>query len=282
MTDRRLTPANGRVALAALRGRIAAETYVAGTPARITAPLADLALTRGGPRARQLLLGDPVLVLDTDRGFAFLQAGKDGYCGWVPAEALGPDTAPTHWIAAPASHLYPEPRVQAPPIAALPHGARVAVTAMGDVWAETPAGFLPAAHLRAWGDRLEGPVAAATLFLGTPYLWGGNSRAGLDCSGLVQAAFHAAGRAMPADSDLQAGIGRPLDAAEAAAPGDLIFWTGHVALVCAPDTILHATAHGMTTRTEPLAAAIARIAAAGGGPVTARRRPEGLPALPGP
>jgi cell wall-associated NlpC family hydrolase len=223
-----------------------------------------------------VLFGEPFRVLDRAGGFAFGQAGKDGYCGWLPETALGPEETPTHWIAARASHLYPEPRVQARERMALPHGARVRVTGIAGNWAETPAGFVPAAHLRAWGDWLPDPVAAARLLLGTPYLWGGNSAAGIDCSGLVQGAFLAAGRAMPPDSDLQAGVGHAVAEGEEAA-GDLVCWKGHVALVTAPGRIIHATAHGMTTTEEALPAVIARIAAAGGGPVTARRRPAGLP-----
>jgi cell wall-associated NlpC family hydrolase len=279
MTDRRLTPANGRVAHFSLAGRAEGRRLVPGEPARIAVPLADLAPAPGAPRDRQLLYGEPFLVLDREGDHAFGQAGKDGYCGWLPAAALGPAGVATHWLAARASHLYSAPRVQAPERHALPHGARLAVTGIAGDWAETPAGFVPAAHLRAWGDWLPDPVAAARLLLGTPYLWGGNSGAGIDCSGLVQAAFAAAGQAMPPDSDLQARIGRALSAGEAEAAGDLLFWRGHVALVTAPGMILHATAYGMTTREEPLAPAVARIAAAGGGPVTARRRPEGLPPL---
>jgi cell wall-associated NlpC family hydrolase len=279
VTDRRLTPFSGRVAHVTLRGAVAAEAFSEGTPARIAAPVADLAPRPGAPRDRQVLYGEPFLIIDTQGGHAFGQAGKDGYCGWLPRAALGDNITPTHWVAARASHLYPEPRVQAPERHALPHGARMAVTAIAGDWAETPGGFVPAAHLRAWGDWLPDPVAAARLFLGAPYLWGGNTGAGIDCSGLTQAAFAAAGRALPPDSDMQARVGRGLAPEEAEAPGDLIFWRGHVALVTAPGRIIHATAHGMTTKEEPLPAVIARIAAAGGGPVTARRRPEGLPAV---
>ena len=80
------------------------------------------------------------------------------------------------------------------------------------------------------------PVAVAELFLGTPYLWGGNSRAGIDCSGLVQAALLACGIACPGDSDLQAAIRRHarLSRSSRSARGDLIFWKGHVAMVADP------------------------------------------------
>lgn len=271
--DRRLTPMTARVAHVSLRGRVTGRRFVDGRAARIAVPLADLRAGPGGARDRQLLLGDGVLALDHAAGHTFVRAEKDGYCGWLADAALGPDGPVTHWVAAAASHLYPAPRVQAEAIAALPFGATVAVEDRQGAFARTPSGWVPAAHLRRLDDRPADRVAVAMLFVGTPYLWGGNSRAGIDCSGLVQASFLACGLPCPADSDLQRGIGRSLAPNEAEQRGDLVFWRGHVALVSGPGMIVHATGHGMTTLAEPLATAEARIAAAGAGPITDRRRP---------
>ncbi len=278
--DRRFLAFSGRVALDSLRGRVAADAFVRGEAARVAAPVADLCPRPGAPRDRQVLWGDPLTVIDRDGGQVFVQAAKDGYCGWLDAAAVGPNYAPTHRVAVRASHLYPAPQVRAAPCHVLPHGARLAVLGTAGDWAETPQGFVPAAHLAPWGAWATGPVAAAAAFLGTPYLWGGNTGEGIDCSGLVQAAYHAAGLAMPPDSDVQARAGRLVPDGESLRPGDLVFWTGHVALVTGPDAILHATAHGMTTKAEALSDAAARIAAAGGGPVTARIRPAAIPIGP--
>jgi cell wall-associated NlpC family hydrolase len=269
--DRRLTPANTRAALDSLRCTVEAPRFTAGEPARVTLPLVDLCRAPQGSRERQLLLGDALTVIDRHEGWAFVQAVKDGYCGYLPEAAIGPPRAPTHWIAAPASHLYPEPRVRAPELAALPFGARLTVTATSDVFAETPEGFVPRVHLRPVEAPLQGPVAVATLFLGTPYLWGGNSRAGIDCSGLVQAALLACGIACPGDSDLQENLGQEVPEGADLQAGDLLFWKGHVALVADATRILHATGHSMATVFEDRIAAIDRIAAAGH-PVIARRR----------
>jgi cell wall-associated NlpC family hydrolase len=201
-----------------------------------------------------------------------VQAAKDGYCGYLPDAAVGAARVPTHWVAAPSSHLYPEPRVQANEIAALPFGARLTVTGTQGSFAETPEGYVPLTHLRTTDAPLADPVAVATLFLGTPYLWGGNSRAGIDCSGLVQAALLACGIACPGDSDLQAGIGQEVPDGADLIAGDLLFWKGHVALVADGARILHATGHVMATVFEDRSAAIDRIAAMGH-PVIARRRP---------
>ena len=270
--DCRLTPATARAAHTSLRGVVDAPTYTDGITLRLNRPLADLLKNPGGPRERQLLLGCSFTVIDHDQGHSFGFATKDGYCGWLPDDALFDSPAPTHWIAAPASHVYPEPRVQAPEIAALSLGAQLHVMSQTDKWAETPLGFVPTPHLRALGDRPTDPVAVAETLLGTPYLWGGNSRAGLDCSGLVQLAYHACGLACPGDSDLQQILGHPVNDTTYQR-GDLLFWRGHVALVSDPDTILHANGHTMSVAYEPIPAAITRIETQNGGPVTHHRRP---------
>lgn len=271
--DRRLTPFSGRVALEVLRGQVAAEVFVAGEPGAVAVPLADLCATPGGARDRQVVLGAPLVVVERAGGQAFVQMAADGYCGWLASAEVGPAVAVTHWVAAARGvHLYPEPRVQARELAALPFGARVEVLESDGKWARLAGGFVPARHLRALGDWCADPVAVAEGFLGTPYLWGGNSGAGLDCSGLVQAGFWACGRDCPGDSDMQARLGVEVPEGEALRRGDLIFWKGHVALVMDGARILHANGHSMDVAVEGLAEAVARIAAQGGGPVTVRRR----------
>lgn len=272
MTDRRFRRTADGVAHASLRGQVDAARFTEGAWHRLAVPLTDLCATPGGARDRQLPLGTRFCALASRDGWSFGFAEPDGYCGWLPEAALGSDGPVTHWVAAPASHLYPAADLKTRERAALPFLAQVHVLGTANRFAETPAGWVPLPHLRALGSWLADPVAAARLFLGAPYLWGGNSAAGIDCSGLVQAAFRACGRDCPADSDLQ----RAMPGAEvppgAEAPGDLIFWKGHVALVSAPGMILHANAHHMAVAEEPLALAEARIAATGS-PVLRRLRP---------
>jgi len=280
LNDRRLTPANGRVAAAHLEGRVAADRFVAGTPARVAALIADLRRAPGGPRDRQLLLGAPVTVYETRDDHAFVQA-ENGYVGYLRAadlDAAGSAAAPNHWVSVPASHIHAAEDAKAPDIGALVFGARVAVVDERRHFFEIAGGgFVPKPHLWPLTKRFADPVTAAQLHFGAPYLWGGNSIRGLDCSGLVQAALDAAGRPCPGDSDLQeTALGAPLPPDAAPTRGDLIFWTGHVGLMVDGETLLHANAHRMAVAYEPLAVAERRIAAQGGGPVTARRRLAGL------
>ena len=274
MTDRRLLPANGRVAAAHLQGQVTVERFVEGELRRVVAPFADLLRSPGGARDRQLIGGDAVDVFEQQGGLAFVQARKDGYVGYVAEQALGILPEPTHWVVAPASHAYAAPDIKSPDRAGLVFGASVAVTAELKAFFETSAGtFIPKPHLWPIGKRFADPVTAAQLHFGAPYLWGGNTVRGIDCSGLVQAGLLAAGIDCPADSDLQEpALGSPLAHDAELRRGDLLFWKGHVGIMADTGTLLHANAHHMAVAYEPVAAAIARIEAQGGGPVTSRRR----------
>lgn len=269
--DRRLTPANGRVAALELAGKITAERYVPGEGARVTRSVLDLLAAPDGARDRQLLMGEGVDLFERRDGRAFIRAARDGYCGYVDEAGLGAPRAATHIVATPATHLYAEESIKSRDLAHLSFGSRITVLHELKALFETPEGFIPKKHLREIDRPFSDPVTVAQMFFGTPYLWGGNSRLGIDCSGLVQAALLACGVASPGDSDLQQGLGR--DAAnEPPQRGDLWFWKGHVAMLVDPDTIIHANGHAMAVTYEDAKKAVLRIEAQGGGPVTHRRR----------
>ena len=269
--DRRLTPATARVAHVSLRGQVAAEVWTEGEALQVALPLVDLLRAPDGARERQLALGEGFVVVDRAAGHGFGFAVKDGYCGWLPDGALRAVVPPTHWVASPGTHLYPEPRSAAREVGALPMGAQVQVLNRVDKWAGTADGFVPFSHLRAVGDWLTDPVAVAERFLGVPYLWGGNSRAGIDCSGLVQMVFGACGIAVPGDADLQQSAGCEVGD-RAMQRGDLLFWKGHVAMIVDQARLIHANGFTMSVAYEGIEPCIQRIAAAREGPVRARRR----------
>lgn len=277
MTDRRLTPANGRVAHVSLAGAVPAERHVTGEAATVIAPVADLLAAPGGARDRQMLMGERLLVLDRLQGFAFVQAEKDGYCGYVSETALGPESLPTHWVAAPASFLYAAPDIKTSAHTLISMGARLRVVESGKRFSRLVDGrYALTAHLRPLGEILADPASIAELFVGTPYLWGGNSWSGIDCSGLVQIAFAACGIACAGDSDLQAeSLGADIPMEGPFLRNDLLFWQGHVAIVLDADRIIHANTFAMAVAVEDRRAAIARILAQGDGPVTHAKRITG-------
>jgi hypothetical protein len=273
--DRRLTPFSGRIAAESLRGSVKADTYVAPEPRQIAGNPFLLA-EPGGARDRQCLAGDSFGLIETRGDWAFGQAAKDGYCGWLPAGALTDPVTATHRVAARTTWLYPSHGVRPPALADLHCNARVRHLGAEGRWARVACGglegFVPEAHLRPLDTPETDPVAVLKRFIGTPYVWAGNTGFGIDCSGLVQAALLACGQPCPGDSDLQEqALGRSLGPGEALKARDLIFWKGHVAMLADDTTLLHANGHAMCVAWEPVAEAIARIEAAGHPMLSARR-----------
>jgi cell wall-associated NlpC family hydrolase len=234
------------------------------------------------PLDTEALMGEAVTVYETDaEGWAWGQLEADGYVGWLPAEALRPAEAhpvPTHRVTPLRTFVYPGPSIKLPPSAALSIGARVAVGRIeGDFATLATGGFVFARHLSRQDTAEPDFVAVAERFLGVPYLWGGRTSLGLDCSGLVQVSLAAAGIAAPRDSDMQeAGLGTALPEDAVPARGDLVFWKGHVGILADPVTLLHASGHHMLVVREPLDVARARIRDATGSDWTGRRR---IPAM---
>jgi cell wall-associated NlpC family hydrolase len=270
MLDPRLNAYRPDLAAAELRDKVEAARFVEGTLHRIVEPQAPLRVD-GRPDAALLteaLFGECAIVYEIDgEGWAWGQLQRDRYVGWLPAAALGRiGAASTHRISALRTLGFPAPDIKTPPIAALPFGAEIVVTREDAKFATTDGGlYLPAIHVAPVGKTEPDFVAVAERFVGAPYLWGGKTSLGIDCSGLVQVALQAAGVACPRDSDMQAqALGRDSTPAQLRR-GDLLFWKGHVAIARDALTIVHANAHHMAVAIEPTAEAIARIKAAGSG-----------------
>jgi hypothetical protein len=278
VSDPRVTPANDRVAHVSVAADFPDLMPVEGERRGVAVPLADLRRRPEGPRDRQAAMGEAFLALEDRDGWTFGTLVRDGYAGWIQTVKLGPRAEANHMVAVRGTHLYPAPDIKREPLAALSFGARFRIVSETDRFMETSAGaFLPKKHLRPLERPFRDPVTVAQLFFGTPYLWGGNSGTGIDCSGLVQAALLAAGLSCPGDSDLQeAAVGEALAPGVPPQRGDLYFWKGHVAMAVDGETLIHANAHHMAVAYEPITAAIARIAAQGGGAVTSRKRLQPL------
>jgi len=272
MSDRRTTPNNGRVAAARLKGQLEAAAFVEGQDKQVIWPVVDLLRAPDGKRDRQLLAGQAVSVLEELDGWAFVQSALDGYVGYLPEASLGAPREATHVVCARATHIYTQADMKSAERASLSLGSRLRVLREQEGFAKVPEGFVPLVHLRGLAPETD-PVTVAERLIGTPYLWGGNSAFGIDCSGLVQAGCAACGIACGGDSDMQqAALGEALAADAPLMRGDLLFWKGHVAWVVDSETLLHANAHHMAVVYEPIEAAMERIDQQGDGAVTARKR----------
>jgi cell wall-associated NlpC family hydrolase len=278
--DPRLTPARADIAAKELQGKVEAARYVDGRAYEVIEPQAPL---RGepapdAPLLTEALKGERVTVYDTnEEGWAWGQLAADRYVGWLPANALAPAGAsPTHKVTALRTLAFPGPSIKLPPIEALPLGARLGIVRVDDRMAVTRSGaYVPLPHLAPLDVDEPDFVAVAERFVGVPYLWGGKTALGLDCSGLVQVALTAAGMACPRDSDMQEQVlGAPIDTGAdfaSARRGDLMFWKGHVAIVRDGASLIHANAFHMAVAIEPIADAMARIRAAGSEVISVRR-----------
>ncbi|WP_193140426.1 MULTISPECIES: C40 family peptidase [unclassified Meridianimarinicoccus] len=241
---------------------------------QVAVPVADLLDRPGGTRSRQLLYGEAVQPLAEADGHILVRRVADGYRGAMRPEDLSQPVEPTHQVITLATHLYAAPDFKAPDVASLSFGARLTLTGTEGSFGQTHEGlYVPMVHVAKAHLRFSDPASIAELFLGTPYLWGGNSRLGLDCSGLVQVACLACGLSCPGDSGEQARTaGQAVADAEPLQRNDLLFWKGHVALAVSDDRLIHANAHHMSVVYESAEEAVRRIAGQGDGPVTSRRR----------
>jgi hypothetical protein len=268
------------LAAISLGGIVSAPRFVEPTPMQVRVAATPL---RRAPDASlgyetELVAGEIFDVYDRADGFAWGQARRDGYVGYCPIEALGaPLLAATHWVSALRGFLYPGPGIKTTPLGYLPYGAEITVEGQEGDFARTPLGFVYASHLSALANRPLDPVTEAERFLGTPYLWGGKSSLGIDCSGLVQTVCFACAITAPRDSDMQeAELGSPLPMPNdpASLPrGALLFWPGHVALSQGGGRMIHATAFTMNVVSEEIEPALRRIESKGPGLRSVRQLP---------
>ncbi|KAB2941780.1 MAG: C40 family peptidase [Hyphomicrobium sp.] len=273
------------LAAESLYGRVSAPRYVQGYPAQVIRAAVPLR-SRPSPTVgfeTEALFGETVTVYDEREGWAWVQLTRDRYVGYVPFDALSPEIdEPTHRVRALGTFVYPVPDIKSPPLMHLSMNAELCIAGGDERFLMLKGGgFVVTRHVAERGRRAPDFVELAERFIGTPYLWGGRTRLGIDCSGLVQVTLEAAGIAAPRDTDMQqAELGTEVaipDVLEGMQRGDLIYWKGHVGIMADSVTLVHANAHHMQVAAETLPEAIERIAKLGAEIAAVKR----LPALSG-
>jgi cell wall-associated NlpC family hydrolase len=280
--DPRITPARPDIAARQLTGIVNAERFVDGEIFEVTAAQAPVR-KKPSPDSgleTEVLKGERITVYDSRDGWAWGQLVGDGYVGYLPASALGPaGPQPTHKVTALRTFMFPGPSIKLPPSETLSFGCRLIVVRTDDTFAITESGgYVPLVHVAPVAALETDFVAVAERFLRTPYLWGGRSSLGIDCSGLVQLALAACGIGCPRDTDMQekalgSALAPPPDPAQFRR-GDLVFWKGHVAIVRDQTTFVHANGHAMAVSVEAIAPAIERIRDEIGAITSVRRLPR--------
>jgi cell wall-associated NlpC family hydrolase len=277
--DKRLTPARPDLAAESLRGQVMAASYATGR--RMQVRVSHVNVQRkpsdDAPTDTQALNGETLMAYEERGGWCWVQLERDRYVGYICAEALTENIVkPSHRVCARHTMIYSAPDIKSPPLDALPFGAEVHILAADGAFSQTGSGYIFSRHL-APNDRPLGEfVGLAEIFLHTPYLWGGKTDMGIDCSGLAQVALAAAGVDAPRDTDMmEAALGRPVDVdgnLRGLRRGDLVFWRGHVGVMQSEDLLLHANAHFMMVTSEPLIVARDRIRRNASSEITSVRR----------
>jgi len=255
--DTRVTPARPDLAAAFLKGKVAAERYAEGRVMQAARGVVELraAPSQNAGLHTQLLFGEHFTVFENKGGWLWGQAALDGYVGYARAEEFGEAGTGTHKVISLATPLLNAPDVKKGARDMLPMNATLSLAESGERFDRlTDGSYVFAGHLAPLGTRASDWISVAEQFVGVPYVWGGKTSAGIDCSGLVQNALQAGGIKSPRDTDMmetQLGSSVPLDAD--LRRGDLIFWKGHVGLMLDATRIIHANGYFMQVSIEPLA-----------------------------
>jgi hypothetical protein len=265
--DKRLLPANERVGWVGAKPRCDVPNLVKGTVKVVTDSFVNILSSPNGVRIRQLLYGSRFRVLEEKDNFSFGFSESDGYVGYIESTSLGKKgQSLTHWVSALATHVYAKPDIKKEYRKVLSFGSKLEIeSATVDFFKTTDGGYIPKVHLKEIGTFYSDPAKVAEKFLDVPYLWGGNSCWGIDCSGIIQMALSSCSIICPGDSDQQEASFEQIPTTVNFNRNDLIFWDGHVALIISSSHLIHANAFNMSVKVELIEKVIERIKFKGDG-----------------
>ena len=273
MADKRLTPARPDLAAAHLKGKVEAARFVEGEKFLVLrghTPLRQKPQSHAAQET-ELLCGELFTAYEQKDGWAWGQIASDGYVGYLHTLSLEPHVEATHRVTALFAPVFTAPDIKAAICGSLPMNSLVRLEKETGDFLQTNAGLLSRRHLAPLPEHAADFTSVAERFLGAPYVWGGKTAAGLDCSGLIQTALQASGISAPRDTDMmENALGLPVTRADIQR-GDLVFWKGHMGVMLDAARLLHANAFHMEVFAEPLDQAIARIGQSAG-PVTSIKR----------
>ena len=219
------------------------------------------------PRVTEIRYGEFVDVFEErEDGYIWLQNRNDRYVGYIRGEgALNVSIAALmNRVCALHSFVYAEPDIKSPVIDRLTLGSFVSLDGeVGDFYPMASGGYIFKKHVAPTDEaQTQDYVFTAGQLLNVPYLWGGRTTLGIDCSGLVQLALDMAGIDCPRDSDQQRELfGHPLPCHWRDIVwkrGDLVFFKDHVGIMTGHEHMIHANAHAMQVTVEPLRDVVAR------------------------
>lgn len=274
VSDSRITPLRGDLADIVLAGKYFAPHYAKAKMATCKAPSSVMTNAAHDTAVSQLLYGEYFAVLDVAGGYAWGYSAHDAYVGYVAFDDLAMGNARAdHQISSRSALIFAQASIKSMVVKQLPMGARLSAEEYDDNFIQCADGFIHKRHVTPTGKAIGDSVDLARELIGAPYLWGGRSGDALDCSGLVQMILGLQGIKAPRDSDMQQAIGQEINADDELQRGDIIFFPGHVGIMSDSETIIHANAHWMQVKEEPLADVVSRLIKGGADvAITTRRR----------